>query len=89
MAKNLILLILGGFAIYGAIMIDLNVIRESQRSAILSNVNKDIFPHHIIPQHKTQNHKTRASVVQKRHIINNRDAKAISQIVVKKDAYYN
>lgn len=40
MAKNLLLLFLGGFAIYGAIMIDLNILRERQRSALLSKVAK-------------------------------------------------
>lgn len=48
MVKNLILLMLGGFAIYGAVMIDLNVIRDSQRSAILSKVDKSALPQKII-----------------------------------------
>ena len=40
MAKNIVLLFVGGVAIYGAIMIDLNLVREGQRAAIISKSKK-------------------------------------------------
>lgn len=40
MAKNIVLLFVGGVAIYGAIMIDLNLVREGQRAAIVSRAKK-------------------------------------------------
>ncbi|USO01410.1 MAG: hypothetical protein H6849_04990 [Alphaproteobacteria bacterium] len=40
MAKSILLLFVGGVAIYGAIMIDLNLIRESQKTAIIEKSKK-------------------------------------------------
>lgn len=48
MVKNFVLLLLGGFAIYGAVIIDLNVIRDNQRAAILSNVDRGALPQKIL-----------------------------------------
>ncbi len=40
MAKNFLLLFVGGAAIYGAIMIDLNLVREGQKAAIVARAQK-------------------------------------------------